>query len=76
MKFLNKNTKEKYDYDVAFILPAPLMKYPPGGYDIVFRLANSLNVEDIRATVIFSSTVIFTIKKSLMNRTLFEHMVF
>jgi len=70
MKFLNKNTKGKHDYDVAFILPGPPVKYPAGGYDIVFRLAHSLNVEGIR------STVIFVLEKSQISKTIFKQVAY
>ena len=41
------------NYDVVFILPAPSISYPPGGYDVVYRLAQALNKENIRTSIIF-----------------------
>lgn len=40
-------------YDIVFVLPQPTIKYPPGGYDIVYRLAQALNNEKIRTSIIF-----------------------
>ena len=41
------------NYDVVFVLPQPLVRYPSGGYDVVYRLAQALNKENIRTAVIF-----------------------
>jgi len=41
------------NYDVTFVLPGVSSKYPAGGYDIVYRLANALNKKGIRASIIF-----------------------
>lgn len=40
-------------YSVTFVLPGIIFKYPPGGYDIVFRLANILNERGISCSIIF-----------------------
>ena len=40
-------------YDVVFVLPTVSITYPPGGYDIVYRLAQALNKESIRPSIIF-----------------------
>ena len=41
------------NYNAVFILPAISIKYPPGGYDIVYRLANGLNKNGISTAIIF-----------------------
>ena len=43
------------NYDIVFVLPPPTVSYPPGGYDIVYRLAQALNKENIRTSIIFLS---------------------
>jgi glycosyltransferase involved in cell wall biosynthesis len=40
-------------YDVTFVLPGPSIRYPPGGYDIVYRLAQGLNNQHIKTAIIF-----------------------
>ncbi len=40
-------------YDIVFVLPPPTITYPPGGYDVVYRLAQALNKEKIRTAIIF-----------------------
>ncbi len=40
-------------YDIVFVLPQPTISYPPGGYDVVYRLAQGLNKEKIRTAIIF-----------------------
>ncbi len=40
-------------YDVTFVLPPYTLGYPPGGYDIVYRLANALNKKNIKTSIIF-----------------------
>jgi len=42
-----------YNYDVTFVLPGVGGKYPPGGVDVVYRLANALNKNGIRTSIIF-----------------------
>jgi len=41
------------DYDIVFVLPSPSGRYPAGGYDVVYRLAQALNKENIRTSIIF-----------------------
>lgn len=41
------------NYNAVFILPGISIKYPPGGYDIVYRLANGLNKKGISTAIIF-----------------------
>ncbi|WP_081142076.1 hypothetical protein [Ferroplasma acidiphilum] len=49
-----KDNKMKLNiYDVVFVLPTVSITYPPGGYDIVYRLAQALNKESIRPSIIF-----------------------
>jgi glycosyltransferase involved in cell wall biosynthesis len=40
-------------YDVTFVLPGPSIHYPPGGFDIIFRLAQGLNNQHIKTAIIF-----------------------
>lgn len=44
---------EKNHYKVLFVLPGIIIRYPPGGYDIVFRLAHALNEVNIKTGIIF-----------------------
>ncbi|WP_156324239.1 hypothetical protein [Acidiplasma aeolicum] len=49
-----KDNKMKLNiYDVVFVLPRPSIAYPPGGYIIVYRLAQALNKGGIRTSIIF-----------------------
>ena len=41
------------NYDVTFVLPGISSGYPAGGYDVVYRLANILNKNGIRVSIIF-----------------------
>ncbi len=42
-------------YSVVFVLPGAATKYPPGGYDVVFRLANGMNKNGISTAIVFWS---------------------
>jgi len=40
-------------YIITFVLPGINIKYPPGGYDIVYRLSYALNKNKIKTAIIF-----------------------
>lgn len=40
-------------YDVIFVLPGLSGKYPAGGFDVVYRLANCLNLNGVRCGIVF-----------------------
>ena len=42
-------------YSVTFVLPSPTIGYPPGGYNIVYKLAQGLNQNNIKTSIIFLS---------------------
>ena len=46
--------KEK-NYSITFVLPGPTMGYPPGGYNVVYKLAQGLNQNNINTSIIFFS---------------------
>lgn len=48
-----KNIIETNYYKILFVLPGIPIGYPPGGYDIVFRLAHALNEVNIKTGIIF-----------------------
>lgn len=48
-----KNIIEKNNYKILFVLPGIPVRYPPGGFDIVFRLAHALNEVNIKTGIIF-----------------------
>lgn len=41
------------NYDVVFVLPGITLGYPPGGYDVVYRLAGFLGDNDLSVAIIF-----------------------
>lgn len=45
--------KKINNYKITFVLPGINIKYPPGGYDIVYRLSNTLNKNKIKTAIIF-----------------------
>jgi len=49
--------KKKNNYSVTFVLPAPSIRYPPGGYNIVYQIAHNLNVSGIKTAIIFLKNV-------------------
>ena len=53
------------NYDIVFVLPPPTVSYPPGGYDIVYRLAQALNKENIRTSIIFLVVYVIMCKYKL-----------
>ncbi|MCW1311794.1 MAG: glycosyltransferase family 4 protein [Candidatus Rehaiarchaeum fermentans] len=40
-------------YDIVFILPGVSWRFPPGGFDIIYRLANNLNSNLIKTAIVF-----------------------
>lgn len=40
-------------YDIVFILPGISFRYPAGGFDIIYRLANNLNSNFIKTAIVF-----------------------
>lgn len=55
-KYGNLGNKMK-NYDIVFVLPSVSIGYPPGGYDVVYRLANGLNKNNIKTAIIFISQI-------------------
>ena len=40
-------------YDVTFVLPGISIKFPPGGYDVVYRLCSAMNESDLKCAIVF-----------------------
>lgn len=40
-------------YDITFVLPVVTYDVPPGGYNVVFRLANEARLAGLRASLVF-----------------------
>lgn len=40
-------------YDITFVLPIIQVGFPPGGYDIVYRLASSIKRKNLECAIIF-----------------------
>ncbi len=43
----------KKTYSITFVLLGPTIRYPPGGYNIVYKLAQGLNQNNIKTSIIF-----------------------
>lgn len=43
----------KKTYSITFVLLGPTIGYPPGGYNIVYKLAQGLNQNNIKTSIIF-----------------------
>jgi len=48
---------KKNNYSITFVLPSPSIRYPAGGYNIVYQLAHNLNESGIRTAIIFLKNV-------------------
>ncbi len=53
--------------DVIFVLPGISIKYPAGGYDIVYRLCSALNENNLKCAIIFETDPSLYIPKYVKN---------
>jgi glycosyltransferase involved in cell wall biosynthesis len=42
-------------YDITFVLPGMSIRFPAGGYDIVYRLCSALNENNLKCSIIFQT---------------------
>lgn len=65
------------NYDVIFVLLSPTLRYPPGGYDIVYRLASGLNKNGLKTAICFVLNIdeyipnYYYLKNRISNKSIF-----